>query len=62
MSGSEKGRKLGPYRSGYATPVHVLLRSDEQRAEDEREYAPTTRQMLDWPIACEVADQKRSAE
>lgn len=50
MSGSKKGRKLRPYRTGPITPMHVLLRTPEQRAADEWEYGATTAEMLDWPI------------
>lgn len=64
MSGSTKGRKLRPYRSGPITPVRVCFRTAEQEAADEWEFgsSPRTKELLDWPIECEVADQKRSAE
>ena len=52
MSGSKKGRKLRPYRTGNAGSVHlhVLWLTPEQAAADEWEYGQTTREMLDWPI------------
>lgn len=51
MSGSKKGRKLRPYRTGPVIPLHMLLLSPEEIAADAWENAPTTREMLDWDIA-----------
>lgn len=50
MSGSKKGRKLRPYRTGPVTPLHVLLRTPEQAAEDERENPPPIEEWLNREI------------
>jgi len=46
MSGSKKGRKLRPYQTNRVTPVHVLILTPEQIAEDAREHRPTTAELL----------------
>ena len=46
MSGSRKGRKLRPYRQSRVTPVHVLMLTPEQIAEDAWESQPTTAELL----------------
>lgn len=50
MSGSKKGAKRRPYRTGRTTPVHVLLRTPEEAASDAWEHAPTTRELLDMSV------------
>jgi hypothetical protein len=57
MSGSKKGRKLGPYRTGATVRVHVLLRTAEEAAGDAWEYGatPPTREMLDEIVDFGVA-------
>ena len=42
-----KGRRLGPYRRGKVTPVHVSFLSAEEMARMEWESAPTTARVLD---------------
>ncbi len=46
MSGSRKGRKLRPYRTGPVGTLHVLMRTAEQEAEDEFQNQPTTAELL----------------